>query len=944
MRSGATPLTTGEPTANTSLAEVLQSLRRNWKVEGEPVGALQGSKRPDVLITEPGRAPTVVETEFVPALTVDSDSLAKIKAITKDGREVAAAVAVRLPVRLKKVRGEKLRKDLRAAEDLEYAVYQPGRFPKTGYTKGGITDIAQIIQTVSLPAEVIDEWVEEMRSAIKRIAGLITGSGKDTKKKIADLLSLNEGEQTWSMAGLILSNAFVFHSHIAGERGIKTLQELMVLNTVPTVSLVAEWCKILKINYYAIFDVARSIITYMKDEDAQEIVSVLLDTTGKINARGLSTSTDMYGTLIQKMIEDRKTLASFYTLPESAALLAGLAVPPPGSDVYSSPESMKEFKLGDFACGTGALLTAAYRMLIANYEVVGHDMREIHDDMMGESIFGFDVLPSAVHLTVSALAEIFPKKLFAETKVGKLLYGRRGSELRLGSLDLISKQSTLGGGGDYVTGTASDTFFSPTVANDTFSLVLMNPPFTTNTKSDKDHRAMFASFGTSKADQGKMSTIAKKLFAGTCFNGYAGAATYFLAIADKKLKPGGVLGLVLPSTIAWGSSWKACRDLLKDDYEDLTVVSIAASDRPTMSFSFDTGMGEVLVVARKRERPADGPPRGRFASLHRRPESVLNSIELCKDILNAKPNRLDGDNYGGTPLKVGQDVHGSTLDCPLDGEWWWPVAVQDSSLVQFVYNLAKGKLALPGMLNGGRDIPMTVAGANFGITHRKITDGEADCKIAPFTRHKFDKTAVYPVLANNDSKEQTCMVLKPNGMAIPKTCAKKEDVARVAATATRLHVNCTCDYTSQRVLFPYTAKPTLASAVFPSFDISPEREKAMAVWGNSTLGILCFWAHAGKQQLGRGRASRTSMENMAVLNASKLKKTVLAKFDKIFDKYCEKEFCRMNLCYRDENRTGMDAEMLSALGISEPIDDIRIRFCREPLVRKGRKDPELDAL
>ena len=943
MRSGASLLTTGEPTANTSLAEVLQSLRRNWKVEGEPVGALQGGKRPDVLITEPGRAPTIVETEFVPAATVDSDSLAKIKSITKDGRQIAAVVAVRLPARLKKVRGEKLRKELRAASDLEYAAYQPGRFPKTGYVKGGVTDIAQIAQTVSLPAEVIGEWVKKMRAAIERIAGLLAGSGKDTREKTAKLLSLGENEQTWNMAGLILSNAFVFHSHIAGERGIKTLQELLVLNTVPAVSIVAEWGKILEINYYAIFDVARSIITYVKDEDAQEIVSVLLDTTGKINARGLATSTDMYGTLIQGMIKDRETLASFYTLPESAALLAGLAVPPPGAGVYSSPESMKEFKFGDFACGTGALLTSAYKMLIANYEAAGNDMREIHDDMMGGSIFGFDVLPSAVHLTVSSLAEVFPKKLFTETKVGKLLYGRRGSDLHLGSLDLISKQSTLGGGGDYVTGTASDTFFSPSVPDGYFSLVLMNPPFTRNAKADTDRHEMFASFDTDRDDQRKMAAIGKRLFKDTCAHGNAGAGSNFVAIADRKLKPGGVLGLVLPSTIAWGESWKACRDLLKDGYGDLTVVSIAAADRPTMSFSFDTGMGEVLVVARKRERPADGPPRGRFASLHRRPESVLDSIGLCKDILGSKPNRLDGDNHGGTPLKAGKDVHGSVLDCPLDGEWWWPVAVRDHSLIQFAYRMARGRFVLPGALDGC-GIHVTKAGASFGIPDRDIADNKDGDKRAPFLSQPFDETAVYRVLARNNSREQTRMVFEPNGMAVPKAHAKKEDVARVAATATRLHVNRTCDYTSQQILFPYTAKPTLASRVFTSFEVPREHEKAMAVWGNSTPGIICFWAHAGKQQLGRGNATRRSMEHMTVLDTAKLKKPALKKLDKIFDKYSKREFCRMNLCYKDENRIGMDTEMLSVLGIDDPIDDLRVRFCREPLVRKGREDTKLDAL
>ena len=904
---------------------------------------LKSGRRPDIIVTERGRAPVIIETEFHPAATVEKDALDKLGTVTRDGQEVGAVLAARLPARLRRLDGRKLRAELRSARDLEYAVYQPGRFPESGYVKGGVVDMARIASEVSMPSRIISECVDEMSGAIGRIAGLLDGSGGGTKEKIAKLLSQKENGQTWNMAGLILSNAFVFHTHIAGERGIRTLQEISVLNTIPANTLVAEWDGILEINYYAIFDVARSIIQYVDDETAREIIQILTDTTGRINARGLSTSTDMYGSLIQKTIGDRRTLASFYTLPASAALLAGLAVPPVGSDVYSSPGSMKGFRFGDFACGTGTLLTTAYKALISNYEAAGRDMRKIHDSVMGKSIFGFDVLPSAVHLTVSALAEIFPRKLFAETKVGRLLYGRHGSVLHLGSLDLIAKQSTLDEKGDYVTGTTAKTFFSPTVADGTFSLVLMNPPFTTNTKGGKDHHAMFASFETGRSDQKKMAAAEKKLFEGTCANGNAGAASNFVAIADKKLKPGGVLGLVLPSTIAWGSSWKACRDLLRDGYDDLLVVSIASSDIEEMAFSFDTGMGEVLVVARKREGRTPAPPRGRFASIRRRPRSVLDSIELCKGIRGTEPNRLDGDVYGGTPLKVGQDVHGSMLDCPLDAEWWWPVAVRDHSLIQLSYNLSKGELRIPGSWSRYK-IPVTKAGSVFGLSNRDICSARSDDARAPFTAHPNDGTAIYPILMNNDSGEQTRMVFEPDGMAVPKPKADKESVKRVARTATRLHVNHTCRYTSQRVLFPYTAKPTLASAVFPSFKMPRRYEKAMAVWGNSALGIISFWAHAGKQQPGRGRASRTSMEAMAVLDVPRLKKHVLTKFDGIFDRYSDREFLPMNRCYRDPNRTDMDAEMLSALGIGESLDDLRARFCREPLVRCGRKDPELDAL
>ena len=418
------------------------------------------------------------------------------------------------------------------------------------------------------------------------------------QKEIAHLLSQRENEQTWKMAGLILSNAFVFHSHIAGGREIRSLHEISALGDIPTAALVAEWDRILAINYYAVFDIARNIVGRMDDATAQEIIRILYDVTGRINNRGLATSTDVYGSLIQRMISDRRTLASFYTLPESAALLAGLAIPARGDVVYDTDDGMTGMRVGDFACGTGTLLTTAYRMMAANYEAsTGRGMENLHADMMGRVIVGFDVLPSAVHLTVSALAEMYPQRLFRETTIAQRDFGVINGGIRLGSLDLIEAQRTFDERGAVVHGGAARPLSDAETYHGRFTLILMNPPFTTNTKSDADRYAMFASFETSKDDQRAMSAREKALFRGTCANGHAGGATNFLAIADRMLRPGGTLGMVLPSTIAWGSSWSACRRLMAESYEDVCVVSIAGDD---MSFSFDTGMGEVLLIARKK--------------------------------------------------------------------------------------------------------------------------------------------------------------------------------------------------------------------------------------------------------------------------------------------------------------------------------------------------------
>ena len=146
--------------------------------------------------------------------------------------------------------------------------------------------------------------------------------------------------------------------------------------------MIESWEHILDTNYFSIFQVAKDILTCIREEDVIEIIDKLVKTSGRITAKGMSRSIDLYGSLIQRMIRDRKTLASFYTLPESAALLASIVSLPANSDVYKNADTMCSIKCADFACGTGTLLTSMYRNMIQNYEINGNDMAEIHDKIM----------------------------------------------------------------------------------------------------------------------------------------------------------------------------------------------------------------------------------------------------------------------------------------------------------------------------------------------------------------------------------------------------------------------------------------------------------------------------------------------------------------------------------------------------------------------------------
>ena len=59
--------------------------------------------------------------------------------------------------------------------------------------------------------------------------------------------------------------------------------------------------------------------------------------------------------------------------------------------------------------------------------------------------------------------------------------------------------------------------------------------------------------------------------------------------------------LVLPASFAQGESWSDARALLSKHYQDLVVVTLANTGKNDRAFSADTGMAEVLVVAKKKD-------------------------------------------------------------------------------------------------------------------------------------------------------------------------------------------------------------------------------------------------------------------------------------------------------------------------------------------------------
>ena len=89
-----------EGNANNVLGNLLRPMLGKASVlfESNRVIAGQSGKRPDILITSPGRSPVVIEAEYDPARTVEPEARERLGMPVQNAtRPIEAAIALRYP-------------------------------------------------------------------------------------------------------------------------------------------------------------------------------------------------------------------------------------------------------------------------------------------------------------------------------------------------------------------------------------------------------------------------------------------------------------------------------------------------------------------------------------------------------------------------------------------------------------------------------------------------------------------------------------------------------------------------------------------------------------------------------------------------------------------------------------------------------------------------------
>ena len=975
-----------EHVINVQIGEILRKVNPQWDKGGlggvvlDNNRMLSGSKgkKPDFVVINANQVPVLIESDYCPAqYLLGDDIVSRIGERLNDGTVVEQVIALRIPRAL----GEADQSELKVRvlnTKFEYCVVNKShsgneveRWPGEGWIKGGVHDLAEFIEYASLSENLIEEGTQTLQTAVEQAAMEVRiHSNKYSRDKIATKLLQENDEQgqTMKMAMAIVVNALVFHVIIARSGKVKSFSEIRSEIGSLKFKILEEWRIISsESSYRPIFGLAFAVLEPLGERESERILDRLLHVATKIASYSLTSQHDFGGQLFQKLINDRKIIASFYTLPSSAAFLAELAVSRLDID-WSDESAIAQCRLGDFACGTGALLRATYNAIRTRYRLSGKKDVDIHKDMMEKVFVGLDVMPAATPLTASVLSSVHSTIIFDRVDIVTMPYGvvaieEKGNNLEtcIGSLDLIAAQDSLplyATGHDHYGGKYGKVRVPLNAPHESFDLVIMNPPFTRGTSNEGSHEntpnPAFAGFGTSEEEQEKMSARRAKIYrernnkavAGKWYReksdrageGRAGLATWFVDLADVKVKRGGVVALILPATFSSGKFWEKTRILLQTRYRDILVVNIATSGSKGTAFSDDTGMAECIVVATRKLENDESEGKFAFASIDRRPVTILEAVQFAKRIITVSK---EGEN---SRLVVGDHDFGRISQIS-DGRSVCDVAgIQDSSVEETATQLRKGILALP-RYEKSIELPMLQL-SEFGYRRKdaKYINGRFKDKSpwGPFDIEPLEnQVPTYPVLWKHSAKanvpgRESRLLVQPDSRAIPRKGMEDQADEYWNTYSTRLCFNQDFRLTSQRLAACITTQKVIGGQAWPAFICTDQRwNEPIVLWMNTTIGLVSFWLKGTRQQSGRTRLVSRSLDELLIYDVRKLTRKQFTKAKQIFSKFAKQDMLQANCAFRDPVRIALDkAVLVDLLGLSEeimePLELLRNKWCHEP--------------
>lgn len=757
------------------------------------------------------------------------------------------------------------------------------------------------------------------------------------------------------IAGLTLLNAMLFQEVLSADES-RTHPVRRCLSEDDRVGAFENhWRFILEeINYVPIFRVAREILLALgSSKDVDHVLGVMGQQALAIVGRRAALRHDLMGRVYHQLLVEQKYLATFYTSVPAATLLLKLALASDDWIVdWGDANQIRDLRIVDLACGTGTLLMAAAEAITDNHvnsctrSGLRPDLRNLHKILMEHSIVGFDVLPSALHLTGSTLALRAAAVTFAETHLYSLPHG--GTENQLGSIeflraprihvkhDLFGTEIAIGerlSGGEQLEGVVVD--------RPRADLCVMNPPFTRSVGGN----LLFGS--VPEAQRARMAKRLQRMLRGlpergvsrqqaraeqrppVMANATAGLGSVFVAVGNESLKDGGRLALVLPKAVLSGVSWGRTRQLLSDQYQVEYVVN--SHDPTRWNFSDNTELSEVLVIARRVGPAGTEDGTVTFLNLWRNPRTAFEAMNIAQALTRFKAPDLEL-GQGSLPVEIAGRTAGEAISLPWNHvkrrSWMEQSAFAQSDLLRTLHYLLTGNVVAPGAEADAivRLAPLGTL-ADLGPDRRDIWDGFREA----------NSRTNYPAIWGRVKGHHLSMTAEPNRFLSPLGKPRQGRPLRSAkelwkhagriVVAERLRLN-----TSRQIAVRATER-VLSNVWWPISlkEEDEEAEKALTLWLNSTLGLLIALGSREETQGAWVSLKKPAWRDMPVLDWTQLLHKERQGLAAAFDDLAGETLQPLPHMGSDETRQRIDSSLSRVLDLPD-LDPLRKMLAREPVV------------
>ena len=285
-----------ETTITNELVNILRHKRHGWELETEVNAFIKGNCELDAIVIEHGREPVGIEAKFAtPTNAKNLIEQAETRLVLEleteyhvVGKTLNNVMAILYPDRFKTIPGKDINPHLCTADDLKYKLVNTvgdtvGHFPENGWAKGTVGDIANALHVGAMPTSQLEAAAEEMEKSINKAAYLLeeaivdhpaiakkieTILHQEVSSKAEDNTQEKPNVQTLRMAALIITDAFVFQSSLAGKAEMESVRSLrQLLPIIDYADVIEDWNAILKVNYRPIFEDARNLVEALATDD-----------------------------------------------------------------------------------------------------------------------------------------------------------------------------------------------------------------------------------------------------------------------------------------------------------------------------------------------------------------------------------------------------------------------------------------------------------------------------------------------------------------------------------------------------------------------------------------------------------------------------------------------------------------------------------------------------